>query len=81
MAKIDAPSSRRSVALPGQKVEPAQEGRRPPQRHGQSRPAAIQAAANTKIEAIRVTADGEPSKLIDSATLDAIQKIKDYCPA
>ena len=44
-------------------------------------PPDIADAAKTKLEAIRTAAAGEPSKLIDSATLDATQKIKEYCPA
>ena len=44
-------------------------------------PPDIADAAKTKLEAIRSAADGEPSHLIDSPTLDAAQKIKDYCPA
>jgi hypothetical protein len=44
-------------------------------------PPEIADAAKTKLDAIRTTAGGEPSALIDSETLDATQKIKDYCPA
>lgn len=44
-------------------------------------PSDIADAARTKLEAIRTAAGGEPSALIDSKTLDAAQKLNDYCPA
>lgn len=44
-------------------------------------PSDIADAARTRLDAIRATADGEPSKLIDSETLDATEKLETYCPA
>jgi hypothetical protein len=82
MAKVDAPFVEAGqYASREQKVEAAKKVVDLLNDTAKAAPPAIQAAANTKLEAIRTTADGEPSKLIDSATLDANQKIKDYCPA
>jgi hypothetical protein len=44
-------------------------------------PSDIADAAKTRLDAIRATAEGEPSKLIDSPTLEATEKLKAYCPA
>ena len=82
MAKLDAPFVEAGqYASREQKIEAAKKVVGLLNDTAKAAPPEIQAAANTKLEAIRTTADGEPSKLIDSATLDATQKIKDYCPA
>lgn len=82
MAKVDAPFVEAGqYASREQKVEAAKKVTDLLNDTAKAAPPDIQAAANTKIAAIRATAEGEPSKLIDSATLDATQKIKDYCPS
>ena len=44
-------------------------------------PSDIQDAANTRLEAIRAAADGDPSELLDEKTVDATREIKEYCAA
>lgn len=82
MAKVDAPFVEAGqYASREQKVEAAKKVVDLLNDTAKTAPADIQDAANTKLAAIRTTAEGEPSKLIDSATLDATAKIKAYCPA
>jgi hypothetical protein len=82
MAKVDAPFTEAGqYASREQKVEAAKKVVALLDMAAKVAPPDIAAAAKTKLDAIRTTADGEPSKLIDSATLDATQKLKDYCPA
>lgn len=82
MAKVDAPFVEAGqYASREQKVEAAKKVVDLLNDTARTAPADILDAANTKLAAIRTTAEGEPSKLLDSATLDATAKIKDYCPA
>ena len=82
MAKVDAPFAEAGqYASREQKVEAAKKVVDFLNDAAKTAPADILDAANTKLAAIRTTAEGEPSKLIDSATLDATAKIKAYCPA
>ena len=82
MAKVDAPFVEAGqYASREQKVEAAKKVVDLLNDTAKTAPADIQEAANTKLAAIRSTAEGEPSKLIDSATLDATEKLKNYCPA
>ena len=82
MAKVDAPFVEAGqYASREQKVEAAKKVVDLLNETAQTAPSDIQDAANTTLAAIRTTAEGEPSKLIDSATLDATAKIKAYCPA
>jgi hypothetical protein len=82
MAKVDAPFVEAGqYASREQKVEAAKKVVDLLNDTAKTAPADIEEAANTKLAAIRTTAEGEPSKLIDSATLDATAKIKNYCPA
>jgi len=81
MAKVDAPFAEAGqYASREQKVDAAKKVVDLLNDTAQTAPADIADAANTKLAAIRTTAEGEPSKLIDSATLDATAKIKAYCP-
>src|SRR5688500_1662720 len=82
MAKVDAPFAEAGqYASREQKVDAAKKVVDLLNDTAKTAPADIADAANTKLAAIRTTAEGEPSKLIDSATLDATAKIKAYCPA
>jgi hypothetical protein len=82
MAKVDAPFAEAGqYASREQKVEAAKKVVDLLNDTAKTAPADIQEAANTKLAAIRTPAEGEPSKLLDSATLDATAKIKNYCPA
>jgi hypothetical protein len=82
MAKVDAPFTEAGqYASREQKVEAAKKVVDLLNDTAKTAPADIADAANTKLAAIRTTAEGEPSKLLDSATLDATAKIKAYCPA
>jgi hypothetical protein len=82
MAKVDAPFTEAGqYASREQKVDAAKKVVDLLNDTAKTAPADIADAANTKLAAIRTTAEGEPSKLIDSATLDATAKIKAYCPA
>ena len=82
MAKVDAPFVEAGqYASREQKVEAAKKVVDLLNDTAKTAPADIQEAANIKLAAIRTTAEGEPSKLIDSATLDATAKVKNYCPA
>lgn len=82
MAKVDAPFVEAGqYASREQKIEAAKKVVDLLNDTAKTAPADIQEAANIKLAAIRTTAEGEPSKLIDSATLDATAKIKAYCPA
>jgi hypothetical protein len=82
MAKVDAPFTEAGqYATREQKVEAAKKVTDLLNDAAKAAPPDIADAANTKLAAIRTTAEGEPSKLLDSATLDATAKIKAYCPA
>jgi hypothetical protein len=82
MAKVDAPFTEAGqYASREQKVEAAKKVVDLLDATAKAAPPDIAAAAKTKLDAIRTTAGGDPSALIDSETLDATQKIKDYCPA
>lgn len=81
MAKVDAPFAEAGqYASRDQKVDAAKKVVDILNDTAKAAPPDIRDAANTKLEAIRSAAGGEPSRLIDSKTLDATQKIRDYCP-
>jgi hypothetical protein len=82
MARIDAPFTEAGqYASREQKVEAAKQVQALLDATAKLAPPDIAAAARTKLEAIRTTAEGESSKLIDSGTLEATQQLKDYCGA
>jgi hypothetical protein len=81
LAKIEAPfADAGQYASREQKVEAAKKATTLLDATAKIAPPEIADAAKTRFDAIRTTAEGEPSKLIDSATLDATQKLQDYCP-
>lgn len=82
MTKIDEPFAEAGqYASRDQKVEAAKKVAGFLDPTANVAPPDIVDAAKTKFDAIRAASGGNPSSLIDSATLDATQKIKDYCPA
>ena len=82
MANVDAPFNEAGqYASREQKVEAARQVVDLLDDTAKVAPPDIADPAKTKLDAIRTTAEGEPSALIDSATLDATEKIKAYCPA
>jgi len=82
MARVDAPFTEAGqYASREQKVDAAKKVVDILNDTAKAAPPDIQEAANTKLEAIRSAAGGEPGHLIDSKTLDAVQKVKEYCAA
>ncbi len=82
MAKVEAPFAEAGqYASREQKIEAAKKVSALLDAAAKIAPSDIAEAAKIRLDAIRTTAEGEPSKLIDSATLDATEKLKAYCPA
>jgi hypothetical protein len=82
MALVDAPFVEAGqYASREQKIEAAQKVVDLLDDTAKAAPPDIADAAKVKLDAIRTAADGNPSTLIDSATLEATEKIKAYCPA
>ena len=82
MARVDAPFLEAGqYASREQKVEAAKKVTEFLNDTSKAAPTDIQDAANAKLEAIRSAADGDTSKLLDNSTLDATEKIKNYCAA
>lgn len=82
MAKVDAPFDEAGqYASREQKTEAAKKVVDLLNDTSKAAPTDIQDAANAKLTAIRAAADGDTAKLIDNETLDATEKIKNYCAA
>ena len=82
MTKIDEPFAEAGqYASRDQKIEAAKKVAGFLDATANVAPPDIADAAKTKFDAIRAASEGNTSPLIDSATLTAIQRIKDYCPA
>jgi hypothetical protein len=81
LAKIEAPLAEAGqYATREQKIEAAKTVASRLDVAAKIAPSDIADAAKTRLDSIRATAEGEPSKLIDSPTLEATEKLKTYCP-